>query len=121
MRPFYYSGRDGAKSFCGLDVLSSGPDSATVIITELPGNPGTPVRDFFENLATLLYRNKIQFLKIVPTQIVWIEHHPGPEGDHAAGDDETYEQVVMHWDGERFHSPVRVSIPHSDWTRYRLE
>ncbi len=121
MRPFYYSGRNGAKSFCGLDILSSGPDSATVIITELPGNPGTPVRDFFEQLATLLYLNRIQFLKIVPAQIVWIEHHQGTEVNDVTGSDETYEQVIMHWDGKRFHSPARVPVPKHDRTRYRLE
>jgi hypothetical protein len=45
----------------------------TVVLTDLPTNPGTPVPDMFEKLATHLFETRIIFLKVPPEQIVWIE------------------------------------------------
>jgi hypothetical protein len=111
MRPFYYEGVGGSKSFCGLEVIASGADSATVILTELPGNPGTPVREFFAELATIIYKSRLVFLKIAPERVVWIERRPAGGIEGRADSDERIDQVVLQWDGKRFHSPVRVAIP----------
>jgi len=102
-------------SFCGLSLLRTGSDAMTVVITELPGNPGTPVADFFENLATLLFESQIVFLKVPPEGIVWVEHLPNSAGPGGHTVREVYSQVMLEWDGKRYHSPKRVPIPRDAW------
>jgi hypothetical protein len=120
MQPFYYEGLGGCKSYCGLEVIGTGIDSATVILTEIPGNPGTPVGDFFAELATIIYKGRLVFLKVVPESIVWIERHPAGDTDGRSDTGQHVEQVMMQWDGKRFHSPVRVAIPRETWLLLQL-
>jgi len=120
MISFYYKGFDGCKSFCGLDIIKTGTDIVTVIFTELFGNPGTPVANFIEQLATILYDSQLRYLKIPATNIMWIQYRPqglSAEGQPIA---EAYDQVIFEWDGLRFRSPRLVHIPKEKWNEYHL-
>lgn len=121
MKPYYYKGVGRTKSICGLDVIKTGPDKLTIVLSELPGNPGTPVSDFFEELATILYDTQIIYLKIGPEEITWIEHVPEGAGGGEDIAEERYDQVILEWDGRRFGSPRWVTIPRDRWREYRLK
>lgn len=110
MRPYYYRGDDGRMSFCGLTLLRSGAEAMTVLITELPTNPGSRASDIFERLATHLFESRIVFLKAPPERIVWIEHLPAEESADPELSGGTYSQVVLEWDGGKYHSPKRVPL-----------
>jgi hypothetical protein len=96
-------------SFCGLSLLRTGPEAVTVVLTELPTNPGTPVSGIFENLATHLFETRIVFLKVPPEGIVWIEHLTADESVKPVREECC--QVMLEWDGKRFHSPRRIPVP----------
>lgn len=69
-----------------------------VILTELPDNPGTSITNAFESIATEIYH---RMLKDIPIErIEWIEHYLGTR---YLG--ETYDRVIMDWDGKKFYSP----------------
>lgn len=96
---FYYKGFVGCKSKCGLTITKEGK-KVTVILTELPSNHGTSVTNMIEDLATMIYW---QFLKDVPVEnIEWIEHYPPTDSLNLP---ETFDRVVMKWDGKQFSHP----------------
>jgi hypothetical protein len=98
-------------SFCGLSLLRTGSEGMTVVLTELSTNPGTPVSDVFDRLATHLFESQIIFLKVPPEQIIWIENLPGDGRAEPSSVNATASQVVLEWDGKRFHSPRRIPVP----------
>jgi len=94
---FSYLGLGLYKSRCGLKIVREN-DRVTVILTELPDNPGTSVTNCVEEIATQVYH---RFLKGTPIdKIRWIEHYP-PRGEW----EETFDEVSFDWDGETFSHP----------------
>lgn len=93
---YNYKGYWGFDSKCGVEIKRDN-DKVTVILTELPDNPGTSVTNMIEHLATMIYH---QFLKdVLVENITWIEHYI----ESFAG--ETFDKVKMEWDGQRFKNP----------------
>jgi hypothetical protein len=64
----------------------------------------------FENLATHLFETRIVFLKVPPERIVWIERLAADESAEPGTVRETCCQVVLEWDGRRYHSPKRIPV-----------
>jgi hypothetical protein len=105
-------------SCCGVEVRVNRNNTVTVILTELPDNPGIIVDYLIEHLATLIYK---EYLMDLPVEsIIWLKHKPGrPEGDERPPE-ESYVQALLVWNGETFNSPRWVLLPRSDWHLYGL-
>lgn len=104
---YHYKGFHGFPSKCGVDIVKH--DTFTVILTELPDNPGTSITNMIETLATIIYH---QFLNGVPVEkIIWIEHYPP-----SIHREETFDEVTFEWDGKYFFSPRWKRISPSELT-----
>lgn len=71
--------------------LSQRSIGATVILTELPRNPGTSVTNAAAGLATSIRQRRLA--EVPPEAIRWIEHTPA-RGVRAA----TFDEVSFDWD-----------------------
>lgn len=91
MEIYPYSGLGGFLGRCGLTILRHDTGGATVILTELPDNPGTSVTNLAATLATRLRAARLADL--APMQIRWIEHYPG-RGQREA----TFDELTLIWD-----------------------
>jgi hypothetical protein len=61
-------------SSCGLEIRINRNNTITVILTELPNNPGITVTYLIEHVATLIYS---EYLKSVPVEnIIWLKRDP---------------------------------------------
>lgn len=103
---FPFKGFHGCESKCGLEILHEG-DKATVTLTELPDNPGTSVTNAVEIIATEVYKRFLPGLP--PENIRWIEHYPA-RGDSRDPLPETFDEVTLSFDGQRYHSPKWTHI-----------
>lgn len=74
---FSYPGSWGADSRCGLRLLTL-YGHPTVILSELPDNPGTSVTNRAETIATQLLTDRLAGKE--PTVFSWIEHYPPGRG-----------------------------------------
>lgn len=91
MEIYTYFGLEGVASRCGLEIRRHDAGGATVILTELPDNPGTAFRNLAATLATRLRAARLADL--APMQICWIEHCPG-RGLREA----TFDELTLSWD-----------------------
>ncbi len=105
-------------SSCGLDIRVNRNNTVTVILTELPDNPGITVTYLIEHLATLIYK---EYLRVSPVEsIIWVKHDPEIlRGDKRIAE-ESYKQALLVWNGETFSSLRWVSLPRKDWKVYGL-
>jgi len=76
---------------CGLKILAH-KLGITVILTELPDNPGMSVTNAVEEIATQVHRQKLPNVK--PDSIRWIERYIEPE--------ETFDEVLFSFNGKEF-------------------
>lgn len=98
MEKLEYKGFGNCDSICGFEILKY-ESKAVVILTELEENLGTSITNFYEHLATIIYETR---LKPMPVENVrWLEHYPYSSLLKA----ETYDAVILKYDGKRFHSP----------------
>ena len=77
-----------------------------VIVTERDDNAGASVTNAWPELAAEICR---QFRLAPSSRIQWIEHYPA---NQYRG--ETYDQVTMPWDGQRFGGPGWKSLDPDD-------
>ena len=88
---FRYPGSWGADSRCGVRVLTlSG--RTTVILSELHDNPGTPVTNRAELIATMLLTDCLAGVE--PTELRWIEHYPSGQNKKQ----ETFDWIEFNYD-----------------------
>lgn len=92
-----YAGIGGCESTCDV-VIVPAPRGAVVIFSERADNRGTSITNWFENLATQIYREHLRHLG--PASIRWFERYPA-RGDVA----ETLDRVLLTWDGAVFKTP----------------
>jgi len=105
-------------SCCGVEVRVSRNNTVTVILTELPENPGIIIDYLIEHVATLIYK---EYLRDMPVEsIVWVKHKPGRPEEDKSPPEESYDQALLVWNGETFNSPRWVSLSKSDWHFYGL-
>jgi hypothetical protein len=115
MRILSYKAYHKYDSFCGVEVNGNSNNTITVILTELPDNPGIIVEYLIEHVATLIYR---EYLRDMPVEsIIWVKHKPGRD---TGPPEESYDQALLVWNGETFNSPRWVSLPRRDWHLYSL-
>jgi hypothetical protein len=69
---FDFAGLHGRPARCGLEIVGFADGRTVVFANELSDNPGVSVKNFAEELATIVCR---MFL-IDPAKLVWIEHYP---------------------------------------------
>lgn len=89
---YRFPGNWGADSRCGMRVLTL-YGRQTVILSELPDNPGTPVTVRIEAIATRLLADR--FSGFQPTEIRWVEHYPPETGKFQH---ETFDWVEFDYD-----------------------
>lgn len=87
---FKFKGIGTCDSYCGVEIMRRGR-AATVILTELPDNPGTSVTNAIENIATLIYKERLS--DMAADAITWIEHYPQREKIA-----ETHDRVILQWE-----------------------
>jgi len=105
-------------SSCGVEVRVNRNKTVTVILTELPDNPGIIVDYLIEHVATLIYR---EYLRDRPAEsIVWVKHKTGGHGGDRGRPEESFAQALLVWNGETFNAPRWVSLQKSDWQLYGL-
>lgn len=75
---FEYRGFGGRCSWCRLEVIPLGDGRTVIIASQLPGNPGTPMTNAAEHLAS----HVCDRFGINPDRLVWNENygHGGPRG-----------------------------------------
>ncbi len=104
-----YLGYGIHESRCGVKIVRK-ENQTTVILTELPNNPGTSITNCFEDIATKIYKERFQHLE--PTSIRWIENYPVEEGS-IFHHEETFDEVTLEWDGNQYRHP--------HWKRIKFE
>ncbi|MFA5790690.1 MAG: hypothetical protein WC976_06490 [Caldisericia bacterium] len=108
MQIFYYKGLGSCQSKCGVTILDGTNNKKIVVLTELPDNPGTSVTNFAEGIASAVVRDLLP--EALAYAIKWVEHYPS---ESRGGDEETFDNIEMEWDGGRgyverpgnFHNP----------------
>jgi hypothetical protein len=105
-------------SSCGLEIRINRNNTITVILTELPSNPGITVTYLIEHVATLIY---CEYLRGVPAEnIIWLKRDPEiRHGDKKIAEG-SYKQALLVWNGQTFGSPRWISLPSEDWERYGI-
>lgn len=83
---YRFPGNWGTDSRCGVRAVTL-YDRLTVILSELPDNPGTPITVRVEMIATLLSAER--FAGQEPTVLRWVEHYPP--------DDRKFPQETFDW------------------------
>src|SRR5438046_512334 len=78
LEPFEFDGLDGARSLCGVLLLRS-LDTATVVLSELPDNPGSSISHSLESIATCLYGGRM-IGEISAWCVRWYTYFPGSGG-----------------------------------------
>ncbi len=91
MEIYRYPGLWDLPARCGVEILRHDTGGATVILTELPDNPGSSVTNLAATLATRLRAARLADL--APAQIRWIEHYPA-RGQREA----TFDELTLTWD-----------------------
>ena len=95
---YHYRGYHGCDSKCGVEIIEDRNGQVTVIFTELLCNQGTSITNMIEKLATEIYYKYLSHKPV--NDIRWLEHYPK---DFFGG--ETYDEVSLEWDGEKFIRP----------------
>jgi hypothetical protein len=79
MDPFPFEGLQGCQSYCGIERIDLDDGRVVIVCTELPSNPGTHVRHFAAELATLV----CNVCGVDPATVVWIDGYAtGPLQGH---------------------------------------
>ena len=100
-----YRSRSGSTGVCGVDIYECF-DRLTVMLTELNGNPGISITNCFRDLATDIATGLVDIGVVDdPQAISWIEHYEGAASPAAPWNGETWDEVLMAWDGKRFGAP----------------
>ena len=106
-------------SSCGLDIRINRNNTVTVILTELPDNPGITVTYLIEHIATLIYK---EYLRHVPVEnIVWLTYDPAIRHEDRRIAEESYKQALLLWNGETFGSPRWIPLPSEDLELYGIK
>lgn len=95
-----YNGIGGCAALCNV-VIVAGKGRAVVLFSERIDNPGTSVTNWFEKLATGVYRQHLR--DFPPNAVRWLEHYPAEARSAAV---ETLDRVEMAWDGQVFGPPT---------------
>lgn len=96
---------------CGIEVYR-GRDSALVIVTELPDNPGMSICNAFEELILQVS----SAYELDPSRLLWIEHWEAwksSEGAPYDREEEEWSRVTFDWDGERASNPRWLYVSQS--------
>jgi len=96
-----------SKSFCDVEILPRKYGQFVVIFTELGTNKGQSAMNAYEDLATVLYHERLRYVPL--EKIEWYLHLPATR----SGFTEHFTQVTMSWDGRGFSDP--------QWGRVRRE
>ncbi len=102
---YYYKGFWGYDAVCDLEIFKGVDGKVFVVLTELNENTGTSVTNFYEQLATLIYK---QYLSAVPKdQIVWVEHYDENSYQNTRDQHESFDIVTLTWNEklEAYQSP----------------
>lgn len=81
----FFNGLWGMFTVCRVRIVKTG-DKVVVVISEMTGNPGEPIRKIIEKIATYIHSKLLS--QISPADIIWIEHYqdaaylPFLKGDH---------------------------------------
>ena len=97
---YKYKGFHRFKSKCRIRIYKTS-NNDIVIATELKDNPGTPITNYAEQLAT---RIKYDY-DIDPERLIWIEHYPARVYSGDKIEKESYDIVKFEWDGEKYSKP----------------
>jgi len=107
------------ESSCGLDIKINRNNTVTVILTELPNNPGITVTYLIEHIATLIYN---EYLRSVPVEnIIWITYDPEIHHEDKKIAEDCYKQALLVWNGETFASPRWILLPREDLELYGIK
>lgn len=68
------------------------------VVTEPPNNPGTPVTNFAEHLATAMCKQH----RLKPEDVIWIEHYPEAKDSRK----ESFDLVRFSVEEDTFRTPV---------------
>lgn len=95
--------------FCYIAIHKKG-DTVTVIVTEIPDNPGVSICDAFEDLFVQVCK----FFNLDPNKVNWVEHWPAwiEENGYNRPDDNWYE-VEFEWLGNCAVNPCRKPPTHN--------
>lgn len=94
-----FVGLGGCEGICDFVVAVDG-GRAVVLLSERADNRGTSITNWFENLATGIYRQHLSWLP--PDSVKWLERYPA---EARIGAKETLDRVHLEWDGEVFKRP----------------
>lgn len=108
---FDYTGYHGCQSHCDIEVFR-GPGKVMVLCTEAEDNKGTSVTNMAEHIATDVCRRN----NIAHTELVWIEHYPGPR-TFGSG----YDLVIFKRKGDRLVYPDWRPLTVAAYLRLREE
>ena len=116
---FDYEGIGRCKCQCGIDKYEK-DGKITIVLTELPKNTGTSVTNWYERLATDLYTRWLKRDYKV-NDITWIEHYPPEERTkESEGHEETWDLVLLSWNGYKFKNPSWNHIETDDLSAYGI-
>jgi hypothetical protein len=104
----------GIEAKCAFRIIKETGGAATVIVTELPDNPGISVTNAFEDIATIIFREHLHGT-YEPRSIRWIEHYPD-RGRDVRGKvliKETFDEVTLKSESEPY--------PEGDVIKYRIK
>jgi hypothetical protein len=106
-------------SSCGLEIRINRNNTVTVILTELPDNPGITVTYLIEHIATLIYK---EYLRNVPVEnIIWLTYDPQIRHEDKRIAEGSYRQALLAWNGETFGSPRWILLPSEDLELYGIK
>ena len=68
----YFNGLWGMFTVCSIKIVKTG-GKTVVMVSELTGNPGEPIRKIFDKIATFIHSRLLS--QLPPADIVWVEHY----------------------------------------------
>ena len=80
---------------CSLQILPWTENKVVVILAEIADNPGTPITNAFEKVATQVYHKFLSEISI--SDIIWIEHYNKNSYHNKDYNEETFDQVILSW------------------------
>lgn len=95
----HYAGTGGCDCVCDVVIVPAPRGGRIVLFSERADNHGTSITNWFEELATQIYREHLR--DTAPAAIRWMERYPARPGV-----EETLDRVVLMWDGCVFNHPV---------------
>lgn len=88
------------KSQCGAIIIDKFKEKGIVVLVELKDNHGTSVTNDYQNIASMLYREKLAD-RYKPDEIIWIEHQEKEA--------KKFDLVELQWENNAYQRPPEWS------------